>query len=79
MNRREGINQEAWEKAYETLSGTSTAQDIEGLDFVIVQEAIARAIQSSVEAERAKIADFCEAQAPTVVGKLFSDLIRKGA
>jgi len=38
------IPQEVWEICYYFLSDTKTSQPIEGIDFVIVQEAMARAV-----------------------------------
>lgn len=45
--RPSDIPENVWDKAYDFLSETKTSSPIEGLDFLIVQEAMARAMMSN--------------------------------
>lgn len=46
-DRPDDIPTEVWSRSYDLLASTNTSRPIEGLDFLIIQEAMARAIMSN--------------------------------
>lgn len=60
MTKPEGVSASAWEKAYDWLADTETTAVIQGIDFVIIREAFARAIDAAQKAAYEEAAIACD-------------------